>query len=269
MSATTSEVSNYVLEVKTVQSQAFKILVECLKELLTDTTIDFDETGLKIVSTDTHHCVLAHCKLHADKFEYYHCENKISVGVNFINLYKLIRTINSNDTLTLFIESNDLNHLGIKIENGEKNSKTTYKLNLLDLDSQTICIDDAEFNTVISLPSVDFQKLCRDMHNIAETVEIKNIGSQLFLSCKGDFCSQETVIVDNDNGTNTINYKKNSNNIVQGVFNLKYLVLFSKCSNLCSTVEIHLKNDYPIVVRYLVASLGFLLLLLAPSSQAS
>lgn len=263
--SSTGEVGSYVLEIKTVQSQAFKILIECLKELITDTTIDFDETGLKIVCMDTTMCVLAHCKLLAEKFEYYHCENKISVGVNFINLYKLIRTINSNDTLTLFIESNDLNHLGIKIENGEKNSKTTYKLNLLDLDSRQIHIDNAEFNTVINLPSVDFQKWCRDMNNIAETVEIKNIGNQLILSCKGDFCSQETIIVDNDNGINTINYKKNSDDIVQGIFNLKYLVLFSKCSNLCGTVELLLKNDYPIVVRYLVASLGTISLLLAPT----
>lgn len=261
-----SDVGKYVLEVKTVQSQAFKILVECLKELLTDTTIDFDETGMKIVSLDSSHSVLAHCKLVAEKFEYYYCENKLSIGVNFINLYKLIKTINSNDTLTLFIESNDPNHLGIKIENGEKNSKTTYKLNLLDLDSDQIHIDNAEFNTVINLPSVDFQKWCRDMHNIADAVEIKNIGNQLFLSCKGDFCSQETVIVDNENGVNTINYKKSNTEIVQGVFNLKYLVLFSKCSNLCSTVELLLKNDYPIVVRYLVASLGEVKLALSPIS---
>lgn len=257
------DVPTYVLEIKTVQSQAFKILIEALKELLTDTCIEFDDSGMKIVSMDTSHCVLAHLKLDACKFEYYQCESKITIGVNMLNLYKLIRTINSNDTLTLFIESADINHLGIKIENGEKNSKTTYKLNLLDLDNQKITIDDAEFNTVINLPSVDFQKICRDMHNIAESVEIKNIGNQLILTCKGDFCNQETIIVDNDNGINTINNKKN-NEIVQGVFSLKYLVLFTKCTNLCSTVELLLKNDYPIVVRYMVASLGEIKLCCAP-----
>jgi len=244
-----------ILEIKTVQSQAFKILVEALKELLTDTNIDFDENGLKIVAMDTSHCVLAHVKLDASKFESYACKNKFTIGVNMLNLYKLIRTINSNDTLTLFIESSDVNHLGIKIENGEKNSKTTYKLNLLDLDNQKISIDNAEFNTVINLPSVDFQKICRDMNNIAEMVEIKNISNQLILSCKGDFCSQETVIVDNDNGINCIN-NKTRDDIVQGVFNLKYLVLFTKATNLSSTVELLLKNDYPLVVRYQVASLG-------------
>ena len=257
------DICSYVLEIKTVQSQAFKILIEALKELLTDTCIEFDDSGMKIVSMDTSKCVLAHLKLDACKFEYYNCEGKLTIGINMLNLYKLIRTINSNDTLTLFVEANDINHLGIKIENGEKNSKTTYKLNLLDLDNSKITIDNVEFNTVINLPCADFQKICRDMNNIAESVEIKNISNQLILSCKGDFCNQETIIVDNDNGVNTINNKK-GNEIVQGVFNLKYLVLFTKCTNLCSTVELLIKNDYPLVVRYMVASLGELKLALAP-----
>lgn len=251
------------LEIRTVQATAFKILVEALKELLTDTCIDFDETGMKIVSMDNSHIVLVHLKLDAPKFEYFHCENKLTIGVNMLNLYKLIRTINSNDTLTLFIETDDLNHLGIKIENGEKNTRTTYKLNLLDLDNPKISVNPADFNYEIMLQSADFQKICRDMSNIAEVVEIKNVGNQLILSCKGDFCSQETVLADTENNS----CSKNNNEIVQGVFNLKYLVLFTKCTNLCSTVELFLKNDYPLLIRYMVASLGEVKLCLAPQSQ--
>lgn len=246
--------SPYILEIKTMQSQAFKILIEALKELLVDTCIEFDETGIKIVATNVSNTVLTHLKLDACKFENYNCENKIIIGINMIQFYKLVKTINSNDTLTLFIETSDINHLGIKIENGEKNSKTIYKLNLLDLSNITIEIPDAEFNTVINLPSVDFQKICRDMNNIAQNIEIKNIGNQLILSCKGDFCNQETIIIDNDNGVNTISNKDNQ--IVQGLFDLKFLVIFTKCTNLCSTVEILLKNDYPLVINYMVASLG-------------
>lgn len=253
----------YALEIRTVQASAFKILIEALKELLTDTCIDFDENGMKIVSLDNSHVVLVHLKLDAQKFEYFQCNNKVTIGVNMLNLFKLIRTINSNDTLTLFIESDDMNHLGIKIENGEKNTKTTYKLNLLDLDNPKITINPADFNYEIMLQSADFQKICRDMSNIAEVVEIKNIGNQLILSCKGDFCSQETVLADNDNTCN-----KNNNEIVQGIFNLKYLVLFTKCTNLCNTVELFLKNDYPLLLRYMVASLGEVKLCLAPQSQS-
>jgi len=256
---------SHILEVKTVQAHAFKILAEALKELLTECCIDFDETGMKIVATDNAKVVLVHLKLEASKFEYFSLKKNLTIGVNMLNLYKLIRTINSNDTLTLFVDNNEINYLGIRIENGEKNTKTTYKLNLLDLDNQKITIDPAEFNAVITLPSVDLQKICRDMNQIADTIEIKNIGNQLILSCKGDFCSQETVLSDNDNGTNRIENK--TDEIVQGVFNLKYMVLFTKATNLCATVEMFIKNDYPVVLRYSVASLGSMKLCLAPQSS--
>lgn len=258
---------SYCLEIRTVQSSAFKILVEALKELLVDTCIEFDDSGLKVISMDNSHVVLVHLKLEANKFEYYYCENKMSIGVNMLNLFKLVRTINSNDTLTLFVEKNDLNHIGIKIENGEKNQKTVYKLNLLDLNNPNITIDPAEFNSQINLPSVDFQKIIRDMNQLAEYVEIKNINNQLILSCNGEFCSQETILMDNE-GINCISNKK-SDEIVQGIFSLKYLVLFTKCTNLCSTVELYLKNDYPLICLWRVASLGEIRLCLAPQSNTN
>ena len=260
-------IMHHCLELKTVQSSAFKVLIEALRELLTDTCIEFDETGMKIIAMDMSHVVLVHLKLDARRFEHYQCEGKIVIGVNMLNFHKLIKTINSNDTLTMFMDTNDMNHLGIKIENSEKNTKTTYKLNLLDLDKDNITIDPAEFNSVITMPSSDFQKITRDMNNIAELVEVKNINNQLIFKCKGDFCQQETVLSDNDNGINQIQ-TRNPSEIVQGVFSLKYLVLFTKCTNLCNTVELYLKNDYALIIKYAVASLGEIKLCLAPQSSS-
>lgn len=254
--------------------------MEALKELLTDTCMKFDETGLKIVSTDTSHVVLVYLRLEASKFEYYHCPKPVSIGVNMLNLHKLIKTINNNDMLTLFVDSEDTNHLGIKIENTEKNTKTTYKLNLLEFDDPDMTAAPADFNTVMTLPSSDFQKICRDMHNLADVMEIKSVRNKLIFSCKGDFCSQETVLSDDASGSkgfytrntstnpNTSDenttmehddptqFTKSDHEIVQGMFNIKNLVLFTKCTNLCNTVELYLKNDFPIIVRYAVASLG-------------
>ena len=50
----------YLVNIKTVQSGAFRVLVEALKEILTDTNIIFDETGIKLIATDNSHIVLIH-----------------------------------------------------------------------------------------------------------------------------------------------------------------------------------------------------------------
>ena len=52
--------------------------------------------------------------------------------------------------------------------------------------------------------------------------------------------------------------------IVQGIYELKHLVLFGKCTSLCNDIEIYMKNDYPLVIKYTVATLGRLLLCLTP-----
>ena len=61
--------NEYIFELKTVQSSACRILIEALKEILTDANIDIDESGIKIMTMDPSHTVLVHLKLGSSKFE--------------------------------------------------------------------------------------------------------------------------------------------------------------------------------------------------------
>ena len=81
----------------------------------------------------------------------------------------------NNDTLSLCIEEDNESVLGIKLENNDKNTRTKYELNLMDLHEDNIHCPPAEFESVITLPSVDFQKICRDMHNLADNIDC-NLG---------------------------------------------------------------------------------------------
>lgn len=258
--------SDYTFELKTVQSSAFRILIEALKEILTDANIELDSGGLKIMTMDPSHTVLVHLKLDSNKFEKYYCPNKLTMGISMLCLFKLIKTMNNNDTLSLYIEKDDSNRLGIRIENGEKNQLTKYKLNLMDLPTENIEIPPATFESVLTMPSNDFQKLCRDMHNIADNIEIKSVGNQLLFSCKGDYAEQETTLGETHTGMSFIQ-NNNPEEVVQGNFALKHLVLFTKCTNLCNSIELYLKNDYPLIIKYNVASLGNVKLCLAPKSS--
>lgn len=257
--------NKYLLNVKTVQSSAFRVLVEALKEILTDANFEFDCNGIKVMAMDSSHTVLVHLKLNAKNFEFFQLNReKITIGVNMINLFKLIKTMGNNDTLSLFIEEDNESVLGIKLENNDKNTRTKYELNLMDLHEDNIHCPPAEFESVITLPSVDFQKICRDMHNLADNIEIQSLGNQLIFRCNGDFASQETIIGETGSGGMTFLKNDSPDDIVQGIFALKHLVLFSKCTNLCSNIELYLKNDYPLIIKYSVASLGEIKLCLAP-----
>lgn len=259
------DINNYSLKLKTEQAGAFRILVEALKEILTEANFTFDETGIKLMAMDSTHTILIHMKLESDNFEFFHCPKKITVGVNMLNFFKLIKTMGNSETLTIFIDNENENKLGIMINNTEKNSQTIYKLNLLDIQDDNISIPPAEFETELSLPSGDFQKIIRDMVNIAENIELKSIGSQLILNCSGDFASQETTLGETNNGLK-FNQTSHESLPIQGIFSLKYLSLFTKCTNLCNQINLYIKNDYPLIIKYSVASLGNIKLCLAPNT---
>lgn len=58
--------------------------------------------------------------------------------------------------------------------------------------------------------------------------------------------------------------KQDNSKIIQGEFSLKNLVYFIKCTNLCNQIEMYIDNDFPLIVKYNVASLGEIKLCLAP-----
>ena len=266
--------SAYLLNIKTIQASTFKQVVDALKEILMDVNLEIDETGIKIVAMDNTHIVLIHLKLDADKFEHFYCEKKIYIGINMLRLHTLIKTITNNDILSLYVLKDDPNSIGITIDNNEKNFKTNYKLSMLDIDVLNIEIPPVDFHTIISMPSSYLQKIIRDMHNLAEFIEFRNIGDKLILSCKSDFCEQETIMGTEKSQNISIKKSRDGNDIVdtddvndheiiQGIFSLKYLSIFTKCTNLSNIVEIYLKNSYPIILIYNIASLGNIMLCLA------
>jgi proliferating cell nuclear antigen len=174
----------------------------------------------------------------------------------------------NNDSLTLYLPASNPNKLGIRMENSEKSTVTNYFLKLFDTDVEEINIPALNFTSIIHMPSTDLQKICRDMNALGEKldVEITSSGVDLIFKCIGDFAEQETVISEN-NGTSNMKVHKSSGNsaeIVQGIFQLKHLVLFTKCTSLCPSIELYLKNDYPLILRYTVANLGEVKLVLAP-----
>jgi proliferating cell nuclear antigen len=254
---------------KTVQTAPIRTLAEGLKSMLVEMSLVFDKDGIRMIAMDNTRTVLSHMRLYANKFEHYeynHTAPKLDVGINTDHFYRIVKTATNDDTITFSVSRSESNHLNIVLENGEKKRRTRYKLNLLDRDDSDIAMPDTDFTARITMPSLDFQKICRDMTLLAaKTVDIKNVGNTLTFSCKGPFASQ-TITMGNDTATEMSIAKKENDEIVSGTFSLPHLVLFTKCSNLSNNLEIHMKNDWFLMIRYVIANLGDIKLCLMPCS---
>jgi proliferating cell nuclear antigen len=244
------------MKLKTIQAGSFKSTFEVLKDILNDVNIYFDENGVKMVTLDTARASLVDFELSSDNFEEYECPEPIVAGINIANMFKLLKTISTSDTLTLEITNRDL--LDILIENSVKKTSTKFNLKLLDIDEDHIQVPEIPLNVCTVMQSIDFQRICRDMNNLSSEITITRSGDRFVCSCMGDFANQETVLTCNENieGTYT------------GTYSLKYLNIFTKATGMCSTVQVFQETGNRfLVLQYNVANLGELKFYLATKVQ--
>lgn len=305
-----------ILEVETEHTGPFKVLFEVLKEMLTVTNMEFragkktnkddndqeeqldsddenqteeadpkkkkeEKNCMKITAMDPTQTVLVNLKLDGDNFSTFNCKkSKLLLGVNLGCFYKIIKSMGKNDILTLSVDHDNKNNLEIKIDSPDAKKFSEFNLKLMDLDEPKMAIPDILFDAIITMDSQEFNKLCREMSNIADLVEIKCLVDKIIFTCKGEFADRKTTYrtqlgKDEQEGTENVlvhishasTQIKGSPLIVQGIFDLKNLVLFSKCASLCDDIEIYMKNDLPLVIKYTVATLGRILLCLAPVKE--
>jgi len=242
---------------KTIQASAVKSVFEVLKDIINDVNVYFTARGVHILTLDTARVTLVHMTLNAENFEEYDCPQDIAAGLNMSNVYKLLKSVTGQDVLTLRVEGRDV--LEMTIENPIKKSSTNFKLKLLDINEDILDLPDIKMNVITTLPAVDFQRITRDMGNLANEMIILREGTKLELSCRGDFADQTTVIEFPDEVGRTGN-----------IFSLKYINLFTKATNMCSSVQLMQDSEnenMPIIFRYTIANLGDLRFYLAPKIE--
>lgn len=258
--------TDYTFHLWTSKTPPIKYLSELLRDLLTEGNLECNEDGIKLLSVDPTRTVLVHLKLFASKFEEYRCDNPMVLGLNLEDFFKIIKNMENSDTLRLFVEKDNENHIGIERFNKEENINNTIFLSLMDIPVYERSIPPAKFESVIVLSSSRFQRICREISQFSDKIEITSVGNQLIFKGYNTNVKQEIRVKPAATG---MKYETNDNpnEIIQGVFDLKHLVQFSKCANLSNTIRIHIKNDFPLIIQCDVASLGIIKLCLAPQSE--
>ncbi|AGE48407.1 putative DNA polymerase sliding clamp 2 [Paramecium bursaria Chlorella virus AN69C] len=255
---------NVLFHIRTLQGNVIKSLFDCLKEILHDVMLSFGPTGIRISALDGAKVSLVHLKLDSESFEEYKCEHTYELGVNVLNMFKLLRSAGSHDSILFRYLKNDPHMIELTIQNFEKNSLTKFNMKLIEIDSVEIEVGDIEFDTIIVMPANYFQRICRDMSDITDHLVIVKKGDEVSFNsdytCVTDFASQKTIIGDSDNGQITCN----NDTDYESKFSLKYLTSFCKASGMSSAVEIYLKESYPLILKYTVGSMGALKFVIAP-----
>lgn len=220
--------------------------------------------GIKILAVDEHQTLLIYIKLHAEEFVKFKVKPPIySVGLDLLQLHRFMKSVDKDSIMNISILKDDEQNIIFSLENDAKHSEADYKQKLLDIDENTKKLpDETNFEMHVVIDTSDFKKICTEMNNFSEFVEITCTSKEITFRCQGDSNHYVRKFSNSEKGGVRIKCLKTGSKtpvIFQAIYNLKHLVIFGKCSNLCSEMQLFLKNDYPLFINYTIGSIGKLL----------
>jgi proliferating cell nuclear antigen len=138
----------------------------------------------------------------------------------------------------------------------------------MDIKSEVVKMPAIKYDSVIIMNSGRFQKICKEIYLFSDKIEIMSVGDILYFKAHNTNVNQE-ICIKPTNTSGGIKYETcdNRDEVIQGVFDLKCLVQFSKCANLSNTVKLCMKNDKPLIVECEVAQLGNVRMCLMPIDE--
>ena len=239
------------------EASTLKRIVEAIKDLVTDVNIDATPQGISLQAMDSSHVALVSLTLGMQGFEKYRADRAMTLGISITNLAKVLKLAANEDRIILKADEEGT-HLQITFQNNKQDKHTQFNLNLITLDSEHLGIPETSYTSEITMNSFDFTKLCKELHQLSETVTIEASLEYVQFSIEGEVGSGVIKISTNDGSEKAVGDK------VTLSFALRYLNMFNKASSLCNCVKLMLAAETPLVVEYEIENLGSLKYYLAP-----
>jgi len=152
-------------------------VVDAIRDLVQDINFDCNDSGIALQAMDNSHVALVSMLLKAEGFSPYRLDRNIALGINLTSLTKVLRCAQNEDILTLKAEDAP-DTLSLIFENAENDRISEYELKLMDIDQEHLGIPETEYAAAISMPSVEFQRICRDL------IQLSDSGMQIMPSSK-------------------------------------------------------------------------------------
>ena len=198
---------------------------------------------------------------------------------------KMLKCADNDDTITM--KADDAGDVVTFVfENPKADKISDFQMKLMDIDTEHLGIPDTEYEATVKMSSNEFQRICRDLSSIGDTVTIAvtkdsvkfttsgDIG-EANITCRrtsdGDGKEEKVKTEDEDGGKGKSSEGQNVDIDLQEpvtlTFALRYLNSFCKATSLCENVRLQLSKELPVVVQYLIEDMGYVRFYLAPKIE--
>jgi len=173
--------------------ELFKKIVAALSDLVEQGNFMVDNNMISFQGMDSSHVSLVSLQLTESGFENYRCDHDICLGIQFAALNKILKCMTSKDSLSIQARD-DGDIINFIFESQDQKRFSNFELKLNDIDQEQLGIPETVYGTTIKMPSAEFQRICRDLAAIGDTVSISASKDGVKFSVNGDIGSGDMTI---------------------------------------------------------------------------
>jgi len=225
---------------KTSKVKDLKRAIESISVLVDEGSLNISSKGIDIKVIDPSQIAMGILNIPKTMFEEYTLEggNDLVVGVNFLELSKLMKRCRPDDT----VELNISNKIGIKFK-----GKTTreYELGILETSTPS---REPKIETVdeIKIAGNLFADHVKDIEMVSSKIAIEFNNKGVILSAEGDVCEVK-IEISNENLISQ-NVKEDA----KATFSIEYLKNLITAVDADTIVTLRLKTNSPMVMEYAI-----------------
>lgn len=250
---------NRIFQCKTNEGHIIKTLAELLQNNIKSGCYEVTPEGISMRITDANKRILIDLTLDHENFVLFRARKHIHLGLNQSHFYKMLKSIKKKDSITLFIDEETPNDLGIEIVPKEKNRVTTSHVKVQNIQNLHIDIPGG-YDRPILIPSNEFQKMIKDMNNIGTIIQVSSKNRQVRFKCDAESVYKREVLF------GEVDPEYNLPEILQE-FDTEMLTRISKISGLNNTMQIQQKEGLPLKITSSVGNLGQISIYLKSKEQ--
>lgn len=258
-----------MFEARLVQGALLKKVLEAVKDLINEGTWDCSATGISLQAMDNSHVSLVSLNLRSDGFDKFRCDRNLSMGMNLTSMSKILKCAANDDIITIKAQD-EADSVTFVFEAPNQEKISDYEMKLMNIDTEHLGIPETDYSVIIKLPSAEFQRICRDLSQIGDSVQITCTKDGVRFSASGDLGTgnvklSQTANVDKEEEAVIIEMQE----AVSLTFALRYLNSFTKATPLSAQVQLSMSADVPLVVEYKIEDMGYVRYYLAPKIEDS
>merc|ERR1719219_1674920 len=204
--------------------------------------------------------------LRKEGFEPWRCDRTYQMGIHLEHLNKVLKCMGAKDELTLKYKDG-ADEVDFVFTSTDQEKVSHFSLKLMEIDSEHLGIPETEYKTTVQMSSAEFQRICRDLAVLGDTLTI-SVNKDNVQFCvngevgKGEMTVKASTATDEMEGTDI-----DCEEPVTQTFAMRYLNFFTKATVLSKCVQLSMSPEVPLMVEYPVDEIGYVRYYLAPKIE--